>query len=80
LKKEGTGRVWAAATSIKTLMYGLLIPGPEIARKNRLILRRIGTEGHELGIHGYDHVYWHDHIMPLTGTDGRGNRQIIEGV
>lgn len=62
LKKSGTGRVWAAATSLKTLMYGLLLPGPEIARKNMEILRRIVGEGHELGIHGYDHVYWHDHI------------------
>lgn len=62
LKKTGTGRVWAEAVSKKTLMYGLLLPGPEIARKNRELLRQITGEGHELGIHGSDHVYWHDHI------------------
>jgi peptidoglycan/xylan/chitin deacetylase (PgdA/CDA1 family) len=43
-------------------MHGLLLPGPEIAKKNQELLRRIVDEGHELGIHGYDHVYWHDHI------------------
>jgi undecaprenyl phosphate-alpha-L-ara4FN deformylase len=62
LKKTGTGRVWAEAVSMKTLMYGLLLPGPQIAKKNREHLRQITGEGHELGVHGYDHVYWHDHI------------------
>jgi undecaprenyl phosphate-alpha-L-ara4FN deformylase len=62
LKKTGTGRVWADSVSKKTLMYGLLLPGPQIAKKNRELLRQITREGHELGIHGSDHVYWHDHI------------------
>ena len=62
LKKAGTGRVWADAVSKKTLMYGLLLPGPQIAKKNKELLRQITGEGHELGIHGSDHVYWHDHI------------------
>lgn len=66
LKKTGTGRVWATATSPKTLMYGLVIPGPEIARRNRGIIGRIIGEGHELGIHGYDHVFWHDHIKTMS--------------
>jgi peptidoglycan/xylan/chitin deacetylase (PgdA/CDA1 family) len=62
LEKSGTGRVWATAVGTKTFLYGLLLPGPEIARKNRKLLRQITGEGHELGIHGSDHVYWHDHI------------------
>lgn len=47
---------------IRTLMHGILLPGPEIARGNRLTLHKIIDEGHEVGIHGYDHVVWHDHI------------------
>ncbi|HVN97401.1 MAG TPA: polysaccharide deacetylase family protein [Syntrophorhabdaceae bacterium] len=66
LKKTGTGRVWAEAVSKKTLMYGLLLPGPEVAKKNKELLKRILTEGHELGIHGHNHVYWHDHIKDLS--------------
>ncbi len=62
LNRAGTGRVWAEAVSKKTLMNGLLLPGPQIAKKNTALLRRIINEGHELGIHGHDHVYWHDHI------------------
>ncbi|HEX2965568.1 MAG TPA: polysaccharide deacetylase family protein [Syntrophorhabdaceae bacterium] len=62
LDKTGTGRVWADALSKKTLMYGLLLPGPSVVEKNRDLLLRIVDEGHELGIHGFDHVYWHDRI------------------
>lgn len=61
LKKAG--RVGVVSTyGIRTLLYGLLLPGPEIARKNADLLHKIMDEGHELGIHGHDHVYWHDHI------------------
>jgi peptidoglycan/xylan/chitin deacetylase (PgdA/CDA1 family) len=54
------------AYGVKTLMRGILLPGPEIARKNTGILHAILNQGHELGIHGLDHVYWHDHIRNLN--------------
>jgi undecaprenyl phosphate-alpha-L-ara4FN deformylase len=75
LKKTGTGRIWAEAVSMKTLMYGLLLPGPQIAEKNRELLHQIAAEGHELGIHGYDHVYWHDHIK---GFDRKRTEEEVE--
>ncbi|MCX7856522.1 MAG: polysaccharide deacetylase family protein [Deltaproteobacteria bacterium] len=49
----------------KTLLYGLLIPGPRIPNRNKSILKQILNEGHELGIHGYDHIFWHDRIKTL---------------
>ena len=65
LKKAG--RVGVVDTyGIRTLMYGLLLPGPEIARRNAPLLREVVDEGHEAGIHGLDHVYWHDRIKHLT--------------
>jgi undecaprenyl phosphate-alpha-L-ara4FN deformylase len=65
LKKAG--RVGVVSTyGIKTLMYGLLLPGPEIAKKNIYLLNKIIDDGHEFGIHGHDHVYWHDHIKHLS--------------
>jgi undecaprenyl phosphate-alpha-L-ara4FN deformylase len=59
------------AYGLKTLMRGLILPGPEIARDHADLLREIVERGHELGIHGLDHVYWHDHIRHLdqTGTE-----------
>lgn len=65
LNKEGTGRIWADALSKKTLMYGLFLPGPSIAERNSGLLQRITSEGHELGIHGGDHVHWHDRIKGM---------------
>jgi undecaprenyl phosphate-alpha-L-ara4FN deformylase len=64
LRKAGRAGV-VSTYGVKTLMYGLLLPGPEIARRNRELLQAIVTEGHELGIHGLDHVYWHDHIRAM---------------
>jgi len=51
---------------IRTALYGTLLPGPEIARAFPHLLRRVVSEGHELGPHGYDHVYWHDRLASLA--------------
>ena len=48
-----------------TLIYGVLWPGPMIGTSAPKLLRRIVEEGHELGIHGYDHVRWHDLMETL---------------
>ncbi len=50
---------------VKTLMCGLLLPGPQIAQNHRKLLHQVIGQGHELGIHGLDHVYWHDHIKHM---------------
>ena len=52
----------------RTLLRGTLLPAPLTGSANAGILRRIADEGHEVGIHGWDHVFWHDRI----GTLGRG--------
>ncbi len=68
LKK--TGRVGVLGTyGVKTLMYGIILPGPRIARKNTELLKKIIKEGHELGIHGHDHVKWHDSIKHFSEQD-----------
>jgi undecaprenyl phosphate-alpha-L-ara4FN deformylase len=65
LKKAG--RVGVLGTyGVKTLMYGLLLPGPEFARKNLALIEEILVQGHDLGIHGHDHVFWHDYIKDLS--------------
>lgn len=46
----------------KTLMYGVLLPGPHIARKAGHIMREAREQGHEVGIHCYDHVRWQDFV------------------
>lgn len=49
----------------RTLLYGTLLPGPQIARAFPETLRALAAAGHELGVHGYDHVYWHDKLAHL---------------
>lgn len=50
----------------RTLLYGTLLPGPQIARSFPQHLRALADAGHEVGVHGYDHVYWHDRLASLS--------------
>jgi undecaprenyl phosphate-alpha-L-ara4FN deformylase len=50
---------------IKTLLYGTLLPGPDIGVKCADILRGVRDAGFETGIHTWDHVKWQDGV----GTD-----------
>ena len=47
---------------LKTLLYGTLLPGPEIARCCADILRGVRDSGYEVGIHCWDHVKWQDGV------------------
>ena len=55
---------------IKTLLYGTLLPPPMIAASFPQILKRTASLGHEVGIHCWDHVKWHDLLpwMPKQAT------------
>jgi len=46
----------------RTLMNGVLKPGPHIGRKAGHIMREAAARGHEVGIHCFDHVRWQDHV------------------
>ncbi len=48
---------------IKTLLYGTLLPAPDIGRKCADIMRSVRDEGFETGIHCYDHIRWQDHVV-----------------
>lgn len=47
---------------VKTLMYGTLLPGPDIGRGCREILVGTRDAGFEVGIHCWDHVRWQDGV------------------
>ena len=46
----------------KTLMYGTLLPGPDIGRKCAGTMKSVKDAGFETGIHCYDHIKWQDHV------------------
>ena len=47
---------------LKTLMYGTLLPGPDIGRRCTQVLHGIRDGGFEVGIHCWDHVKWQDRV------------------
>ena len=47
---------------LKTLLHGVLLPGPDIGRRCAGILRNVKRAGHETGIHCWDHVRWQDQV------------------
>ena len=47
---------------IKTLMYGTLLPGPDIGRRGADIMRATRDAGFETAIHCWDHVKWQDGV------------------
>jgi len=47
---------------LKTLLYGTLLPGPDIGKRCAEIMRSARAAGFETGIHTWDHVKWQDHV------------------
>jgi peptidoglycan/xylan/chitin deacetylase (PgdA/CDA1 family) len=47
---------------LQTLMYGTLLPGPDIGRRCGDILRGVHEAGFETGIHCWDHIKWQDGV------------------
>ncbi|WP_454726130.1 MULTISPECIES: polysaccharide deacetylase family protein [Cupriavidus] len=60
---------------LRTLMYGVLLPGPDIGRKAAAEMRSARAAGHECGIHTWDHVYWQDNVR---GRDAAWTRRQMQ--
>ncbi len=72
-----------AAYGIKTMLYGTLLPAPMIAASFPEVLQETERLGHEVGIHCWDHVKWHDYLpwfpKHLTAMElGRASAQFEE--
>ena len=53
---------------LKTLMYGVLLPGPDIGRAAGAQMRAVHDAGFEVGLHTYDHVHWQDYVANQTAA------------
>jgi undecaprenyl phosphate-alpha-L-ara4FN deformylase len=51
-----------AMYGLKTMLYGTLLPAPMIGESFPRVLRQTADQGHEVGIHCWDHVKWHDYL------------------
>jgi len=52
----------------RTIASGTLLPARLVALRFPDLVRRIAAEGHEVGIHGWDHRLWQDHLDELDET------------
>jgi undecaprenyl phosphate-alpha-L-ara4FN deformylase len=50
----------------RTLMYGVLLPAPDIGKRAADVMRATQAAGHECGIHTWDHIVWQDHVRNQT--------------
>jgi peptidoglycan/xylan/chitin deacetylase (PgdA/CDA1 family) len=53
---------------LKTLLYGVLLPGPDIGRRAGGVMRSVHDAGFEVGLHTYDHVRWQDYVAGATAA------------
>ena len=59
----------AALYGPKTMLYGTLLPAPVIGRRAKAEIRSVGDEGHDVGVHGWDHVRWHDYLDRMSAGE-----------
>ena len=50
----------------KTALYGTVLPAPLVGSESPDLIRRIREEGHEVGMHGWDHRRWQDWLPDLS--------------
>ncbi|RXZ32803.1 xylanase [Oxalobacteraceae bacterium CAVE-383] len=60
---------------LKTLMYGVLLPAPDIGRRCAAQMRAARDAGFECGIHTWDHRVWQDHVR---ARDAQWTRQTMQ--
>ena len=61
MKKVGRTSV-VSHYGVRTLLYGTLLPGPDIGKRCAGVLRDVKRRGFEVGIHTWDHVVWQDGV------------------
>ena len=50
----------------RTMLYGTLLPAPRIGARCEEAIRAAARAGHDTGVHGWDHVGWHDGLDRMS--------------
>jgi len=61
LKKMLRSRA-ASLYGFPTILYGTFLASPMIGERCERQIEAAARAGHEIGVHGWDHVGWHDHL------------------
>ena len=57
---------------LRTLLNGVLWPGPKIARRHAPILRAVARNGFGVAVHCWDHVRWQDGLRKMRADEVHG--------
>lgn len=60
---------------VKTLLYGVLLPGPHIGRRCAGVMREVAQRGFEVGVHTHDHIKWQDGVA--RASEAWTRRQLV---
>ncbi|MBC7780133.1 MAG: 4-deoxy-4-formamido-L-arabinose-phosphoundecaprenol deformylase [Proteobacteria bacterium] len=60
---------------LRTLLYGTLLPGPDIGVRCAAQMRAVREAGFECGIHTWDHVAWQDRLGSASAEWTRAEMQ-----
>jgi peptidoglycan/xylan/chitin deacetylase (PgdA/CDA1 family) len=61
---------------VRTLLYGTLLPGPDIGLRAGDVMRRVRDEGFETGVHTWDHTKWQDGVATANAAWTRRQIQL----
>ncbi len=56
---------------LRTALSGTLLPARLVGCSFPGLVREIAQRGHEVGVHAWDHVYWHDRLHRMTEEEVR---------
>jgi peptidoglycan/xylan/chitin deacetylase (PgdA/CDA1 family) len=61
----------AASYGWRTMLYGTLLPAPDIGGRAETVarMREAAGAGHAVGIHAWDHIDWHDHLPRMARAE-----------
>ena len=70
----------ASLYGFPTILYGTFLASPMIGERCAEVIRAVARAGHETGVHGWDHVGWHDHLdrwprEKIRGEYGRAHEE-----
>ena len=63
---------------VRTLLYGTLLPGPDIGRRCAAEMREVRAAGFEVGVHCWDHVRWQDFVAQRDAAWTAHEMQLAE--
>ena len=61
----------AASYGLRTMLYGTLLPAPDIGGRSETVarMREAAAAGHSVGIHAWDHIDWHDNLPRMSRAE-----------